>query len=231
LIYRNVLQRDICNFHKDINFEEGAVVIESLRQEHRNVEKLLLVLERELSVFARGERPDYEVVRAVIAYFQVYPEAYHHPLEDLVLEKLKVRDPAAAANIGDLAADHRRGAERLRRVAQAVESVLADRELLRQTVNDIIRDFIEHERRHIAMEERDFFPAVVKALQPQDWAEIASRSTDQRDPLFSDVVEARFDVVRRHILQLEQEAEAERLSEPMVAARKSAPCAQEKSSL
>ncbi len=186
------------------------MVIETLREEHRNIEKLLLVLERELGVFARGERANYEVIHSVIAYFQVYPDVYHHPLEDAVFEKLKMRDSAAAANIGDLAADHRRGAERLRWVEQAVESVLADRELLRQTINDIIRDFIEHERRHMAMEERDFFPAAVKALQPQDWAEIASRLTDQRDPLFSEVVEETFEVVRRHILQLEQEAEAER---------------------
>ena len=150
------------------------------------------------------------VVHAVIAYFQVYPDVYHHPLEDMVFEKLKVQDSAAAANIGDLAADHRRVAERLRRVSQAVESVLADQELLRQTVNDIIRDFIEHERRHMAMEERDFFPAAVKALQPRDWAEIASRLTNQKDPLFSEAVEERFEVVRRHILQLEQEAEEQR---------------------
>src|ERR1700760_3590789 len=103
-------------------FKEGAMIIEVLRQEHRNIEKLLVVLERELNVFARGDRPDYEVVHAIIAYFQVYPDAYHHPLEDEVFEKLKVRDSAAAAKIGDLAADHRRGAERLRRVAEAIET-------------------------------------------------------------------------------------------------------------
>ena len=186
------------------------MVIEILRQEHRNIEKLLLVLEQELDVFARGDRPDYEVVHAVIAYFQVYPDAYHHPLEDRVFEKLKVRDSTAAAKVGDLAADHRRGAERLRRVAHAVENVLADRELLRQTVNDILRDFIEQERRHMAAEERVFFPAAINALEPTDWAEITSRLTDQSDPLFSEVVEEKFEVVRRHILQLEQEAEAER---------------------
>ncbi len=186
------------------------MVIGVLRQEHRNIEKLLLVLERELSVFARGERPDYEVIHAVIAYFQVYPDTYHHPLEDLVFNKLKVRDPAAATRIGDLAADHRRGSERLRRVAQAVEKVLADQDLLRQTVNDIIRDFIEHERHHMAMEEQDFFPAAVKALQPQDWAEIASRSASQPNPLFNEVTEERFEIVRAHILQLEREAEVER---------------------
>ena len=186
------------------------MVIDILRQEHRNIETLLLVLERELGVFARGERPDYEVVHAVIAYFQVYPDACHHPLEDMVFDKLKARDSVAAARLGDLAADHRRGAERLHRVARAVENVLAGRELLRQAVNDIIRDFIEQERIHMAMEERYFFPAAVKGLQPQDWAEIAARLTDQRDPLFSDDVEEKFEVVRSHILQLEQEAEAER---------------------
>jgi len=186
------------------------MIIDSLRQEHRNIEKLLLVLEQELSIFDRAERPDYEVVWAIISYFEVYPDVYHHPREDMVFKKLKARDPAAAANIGDLAAEHRSDAERLRRVVHAVESVLADREVPRHTVDDIIRDFIVHERRHIAMEERDFFPAAVKALQPQDWAEIASTLTDQKDPLFSEIVDERFDAVRRHILQLEQEAEMER---------------------
>jgi hemerythrin-like domain-containing protein len=187
------------------------MIIDQLRQEHRNIEKLLLVMEREVSVFDRGERPDYEVIWAVIAYFQVYPDAYHHPQEDLVFNKLKARDPVAAVKIGDLAAEHRRGAEHLRRVAHAVESVLMDQEILRHTVDDIIRDFIGYERRHIAMEERDFFPAAAEALQPQDWAEIAlSRSAGQKDPLFSAAAEERFNAVRGHILQLEQEAEAER---------------------
>jgi len=144
------------------------------------------------------------------AYFVVYTDLYHHPPEDMIFETLKVRDSIAAATIGDIAADHRVGAERLHRVAQAIESVLADRDLLRQAVNDITRDFIEHERRHIAMEERDFFPAAVRALQAHDWTEIASRLNDHKDPLFSEGVEHRFEGVRRYILQLEQEAEAER---------------------
>jgi hemerythrin-like domain-containing protein len=186
------------------------MIIDLLRQEHRNIERLLLVLEQELSLFARGKRPDYEVVRAIIAYFEVYPDAYHHPQEDLVFKKLKMRDPAAAARVGDLAAEHRSGAERLRRVAQAVQGVLTDREIPRQVVDGIIRDFIVNERHHMVMEERVFFPAAIQALRPEDWAEIASTLTDQKDPLFSDIVEERFDAVRTHILQLEQESAAER---------------------
>ena len=188
-----------------------SMIIDFLRQEHRNVEKLLRVLEKELNVFDRGEQPDYEVIRAIIAYFEVYTEVYHHPQEDVVFKKLKARDPIAAAIIGDLSAEHRIGAERLHNVSRAVESVLADQIIPRQAVDSIIRDFIAHERNHIAMEERDFFPAAVKALHPHDWAQIASILTQQKhDPLFSEFVEQRFEVVRKHILQLEQEAEVER---------------------
>jgi len=186
------------------------MIIERLSREHRNIEKLLAILERELEEFDRGDRPDYEVIRAVISYFEVYPEVYHHPQEDLVFAKLRTRDPAAAAKVGDLAREHQKGAERLRRVAHAIDNVLADREILRKNVDSVVRDFIEHERRHMMMEDRDFFPATLKALKPQDWTEIASTVTGDEDPLFSDVVEERFDALRAHILQLEQEAEAER---------------------
>jgi hemerythrin-like domain-containing protein len=185
------------------------MIIERLSQEHRNVEKLLGVLEHELEIFDRGDRPDYEVIRAIVSYFEVYPEVYHHPQEDLVFAKLKVRDPVAAKKL-DLAHEHQMGTERLRRVAQAIDGVLADREILRQTVDSIIRDFIDRERHHMAMEERHFFPAALEALEAQDWAEIASTSSPRNDPLFSDVTEERFDTIRAHILRLEQEAEAER---------------------
>ena len=49
-------------------------IIEMLLQEHRDIEKLLDVVEKELNVFDRGERPDYEVINAVIDFFQKYPE-------------------------------------------------------------------------------------------------------------------------------------------------------------
>jgi hemerythrin-like domain-containing protein len=188
-----------------------SYIIEVLRQEHGNIEKLLRVLERELSVFDRGNRPDYEVVLAVISYFKDYPDSCHHPKEDMIIEKLKARDPLRAATIGDLEAEHREGARRLRRVALAVERVLSDQDLLRQTVDDIIRDFISHERQHMAMEERVVFPAALDTLQPEDWTDIAVKLADRDDPFYQPGFEAKFNTRRRNILKMEEEAEAERL--------------------
>ena len=187
-----------------------SYLIEVLRQEHCNIEKLLRVLERELSVFDRGDRPDYEVVLAVINYFKDYPDSCHHPKEDMILEKFRARDPAVAATIGDLEAEHREGAKRLRRVAQAVERVLSDQDLVRENVANIIRDFISHERQHMAMEERVVFPAALNALRPEDWADIALKLADRDDPFYQPGFEEKLNRLRRNILKMEEEAQAER---------------------
>ncbi len=187
-----------------------TMIIDILSREHRNIERLLSVLEHELDIFDHAGRPDYEVIASIIAYFEVYTELYHHRQEDLIFAKLRLRDPAAVAKMGDLAQEHRKGADRLHRVAIAVANVRAGGEIPRANVDAVIRDFLAHERRHIMMEDRDFFPAAVKALTAQDWTEIASTLTQHKDPLFSDATEARFDVLRAHIMELEKEAEAER---------------------
>jgi hemerythrin-like domain-containing protein len=203
-------QRSFGSFYDQLTPWVTTMIIELLNREHRNIERLLAVLEHELDIFDRADRPDYEVIRAIIAYFEIYTEMYHHPQEDRVFAKLRIRDPAAAAKIGDLAQEHKKGAERLRRVAKAVDAVLAGREVLRQDVDTIVRDFLVHERRHIMMEDSNFFPAAQKALRADDWAEIAEARSHHKDPLFSDATETRFDALRSHILQLEQEAEADR---------------------
>jgi hemerythrin-like domain-containing protein len=181
-------------------------LLDILREEHRNIETLLAVLERELNIFDRNERPDYEVVQAVIRYFEDYPDCCHHPKEDVVFAKLKARDPAAAASVGDLEAEHEKGAKRLRLVARAVESVLNEQEVPRQTVDGIVRDFIEKERRHMEMEEGILFPVAAKALLPEDWADIDARL--RSDPSLNRANEEQFNSLHQRILQWEQESVA-----------------------
>jgi hemerythrin-like domain-containing protein len=185
-------------------------IVEMLRQEHRNIEKLLRVLDREVSVFDRGGRPDYATILAAVDYFKDYPDTCHHPKEDFIFERLKIRDAAAAADIGDLEAEHVEGAKRLGRVAQTVEAVLNDQGLMRNTVSNIIHEFIDRERLHMMMEERIVFPAALKALRASDWAEIALKLADREDPLSQPALEDKFSTLRRKILELGDEAEAAR---------------------
>ena len=75
---------------------------------------------------------------------------------------------------------------------------------------DIIRDFISHERQHMAMEQRVVFPAALNALQPQDWADIALKMAGRDDPFYLPDFEQKFNRLRRNIREMEEEADPER---------------------
>lgn len=180
-------------------------MIEVLREEHRNIEELLLVLEQELLVFDRGELPDYEIIRAVIVYFQDYPDCCHHPKEDMIFEKLKVRDPVAAESAGDLEVEHHNERTRLQRVADMIRLILTNHDVPGQRVDHIMGDFIEQERRHMKMEEHLIFSAAANALQSEDWAKIDARWSEARDSLFNMAIEERCQSLRERILRRQRE--------------------------
>ena len=100
---------------------------------------------------------------------------------------------------------------RLRRIAQIIDSVLNDQELLREDVDRIVRDFIDNERKHIALEDEVIFPAIIDTLQPGDWAEIALTVADRYGPPSQADFEEQFGTLRRNILELEDAAVARRL--------------------
>ena len=185
-------------------------IIDLLLEEHQNIEKLLLVVEHELEIFDSSGRPDYEILQTIIQYFQDYPESCHHPKEEMIFEKLKARDPAAAKRFGDVEAEHEVETRRLHSFARAVASVLADQEFLRESFHLAVHDFIEHQREHLRKEELLLFPAAAKALRPKDWADIDARLEDRKDPLFDSVVEEKFHNLQQTILRWEQETEETR---------------------
>jgi len=180
-------------------------LIDVLREEHRNIEKLLGVLEQELGVFDRRERPDFDTLRAVIDYFEEYPARCHHPKEDMMVDMMRARDPVLAAKLDDIETGHREEADRLIELARTIESVRTGRDLPRQSVADVVREFIAHERRHIGIEERELFPAALRVLPPSDWASIEARMSDARDPLFNGTIEGKFRALADKILQWERE--------------------------
>ena len=153
---------------------------------------------------------NYKTESKIIEFFKKYPDSCHHPKEDIIYEKFKVRDPDRAASISDLQAEHREGAVRLRRVAQAIENVLNDEEVPREGVDRIVRDFIDNERKHIALEEEVVFPAIVDTLQPGDWADVALTLADRYGPPSAADFEEQFSTLRRNILELEEAAVARR---------------------
>jgi len=182
-------------------------IIQVLRREHGNITKLLKVLERQMIVFDQAGKPDYDIIDGVIDYLLSYPDLYHHPKEELLLAKLRERDPDGAEAAGDLKHEHEEIAARTRELAAGVRAALEQADTSNRSVVQRTQDFIELQKRHLEQEERVFFPEALKALTSEDWAELEARMTDEDDPLFGENVGERYKALHRNILEWERQNE------------------------
>lgn len=176
-------------------------ILRVLHQEHTNIGKLLKVLERRVAELEAAEAGHLELIRDILDYFQNFPDACHHPKEDLVLERLKVRDPAAAEPAKGLGDEHAALAGLTDRFAASVDRMLADETIARDAVRAEANEFIQAYWRHMRLEEEHFFPAARRALTDQDWQDIAVELADPEDPLFSDRTAERYWRLRYEIFE------------------------------
>lgn len=185
-----------------------AAIIDSLREDHVNMHRLLDVLESQIEVFRRGEEPDYELLTQTVDYCLNYPDHIHHPQEDQVYRRLSAKDPALKKQMGDLEAAHEDLSALTRRVAQALEAILKEGEVDRQAVVGVTESFIRAYRRHIEIEEKSFFPLAESALDDDDWLAIETELAQSSDPLFGEETAAAYRRLRDNIIRWSDSAAA-----------------------
>ena len=161
-----------------------ANILAILRQDHENMSRLLDALERQIDAFAGGGRPDPDIVLAIADYVMGYPDRFHHPVEDMVLDALRQRDPEAAQPAEGLEDEHARIGHLTRDFNTAVATWVADEPTRRADFLDTGRAFVTAMRDHIAREDREFFPAAEAALSEDDLKRLAGRLPKLDDPLF-----------------------------------------------
>lgn len=183
-----------------------AETIDILMQDHRNLARLLKVLERQVTYFERSGEADFEIVHAVVDYCLTYPDLCHHPKEDVVLRRLLARDPRAVGLIGDLEAEHRKLAAVTRHFAAALYQLLHGGGRPETWFGDAARDFLDSYWRHMDHEETLFFPIALQELDEADWAAVDGEIGLLVDPLFGGKVEERYKVLRNEILMWDEVA-------------------------
>lgn len=185
-----------------------SATIDKLRDEHRNMAKLLTLLNREVLAFSNGESADFELVESILEYSLNFPNACHHPKEDVLYERLCERDAEAAKAVGDLGGEHEELHALTMRLSQAVENVLRDRELPRDWFAEVAGEYIRFLRRHMQMEEVVFFPAADRVLTDEDWSAVDEQVFGKTDPLFDGETDGHYESLRQAILRGEGDADA-----------------------
>lgn len=180
-------------------------VIDMLQEEHRAMAKLLKALERQLDLLAQAEHPDYDVIDGVLQYCREFPDRCHHPKEDLLLERLLMRQPDASEKIGDLYKEHEELANLTNRLVHGFDSLLNEAEISREGIVSLGREFLQHYWDHMRKEEEVFLPLAREVLSDSDLKQVDRKISGAPDPLFGPEVDERFDSLREHIIAWDRE--------------------------
>ena len=178
-------------------------VIQELRSEHANMERILKVLDRQIGVFEAAGQPDYTTIEDIVLYFLDYPDQCHHPKEDLVAQRLLELAPDRAAPLRVLADQHKELGALTHRMAGVIRRVLEEAELPRREVIAAVKAFVDAQRHHIQMEEAHFLPLAEELLSASDLQALASELFGKTDPLFGSKTERHFEMLRNYILKSE----------------------------
>ena len=180
-------------------------VVWKLREDHRNMARLLNLVGREIDVFEKGEHPDYELIETILDYLMNFPDHLHHPVEDMIYRKLEARDPEAVKSIGDLTGEHERLYQSIHRFFAALQNVLQDETLPRDWFSGVAREYHDSLLRHMQMEEVLFLPAAMRALSAEEWKEIETELGNEKDPLFGGEADRRYKALHKEIMDWSEE--------------------------
>jgi hemerythrin-like domain-containing protein len=175
-------------------------IIDRLHAEHANLERLVRLLDRQPPLAPDAGAPHVGLLVDALFYLTRFPDVTHHPLEDRIVERLRVVDALGGEMAAEIEAQHavlaRQGLELLR----DLESALREEGTPPELVGIGTRLYAERLRHNIAVEELVLFPRAVHSLGDDDWRAIESALPHVRpDPLFQTPAEARFEELRKVI--------------------------------
>jgi hemerythrin-like domain-containing protein len=165
--------------------------------EHVNFARLLDLLETQVAAFQRGERPNYDLMGNIVYYLRSFADRFHHPREDAAFARLVERDPGTQLIVNRVQQEHRVIAAAGDDFFNRLNEVTADVMTPRATIEAAAATYLVYYRHHIAAEEREIIPRAAQLLTQKDWAAVTAAVPP--DPLFGDVVEARFQELRSQI--------------------------------
>jgi hemerythrin-like domain-containing protein len=173
--------------------------VELWHAEHRDFERLLDLLQKEVAVFHRGGHPNYELMFEIVQYLRHYPDRLHHPREEVAFKRLISRDPTCEPRVAALEQEHRVIAAAGDALLKFLEEIMKEALVPRAKVEFSAATYLVYYRLHIAREEEDVLPLAARLLTPEDWKAIAAAVPPGPDPLFGEHPETRFRELRRRI--------------------------------
>jgi hemerythrin-like domain-containing protein len=167
-------------------------LLAELRQDHRNMARVLDLMDGIVTSMEAGKDPDFELFDEAMRYMTVYPDAVHHPKEDVVYEQLRVKRPDLGEDLDHVPDDHADIARLGNLLRNEVEAIVAGAAVRREKMIGDTSAYIRRLRDHMNWEERDLFRRIDAMLDGEEGTVDVAAYEHIRDPVFELEIEAGF---------------------------------------
>lgn len=169
-----------------------SAILNHIHQDHRNMTRLLDLLDREVGELAEGVDHDYALMADIVSYFNHYPTRFHHPYEDRVFDWIGAQRPVLAGLIEELRLEHETQTKMGSELAVFLKAICAGHVVPRDQVVERLTDYIALQRGHIDKEEGRLLKGLEEILSDQHMIEIPLPDRGELDPLFGDEIDVAF---------------------------------------
>jgi hemerythrin-like domain-containing protein len=139
----------------------------------------------------------------MLYYIDTFPERLHHPKEDCYLfSRLRARTHEADEVLDRLEDQHRRGAQMVRELEQALLRYEQGGSAHLEGFALCVREYADFHWRHMREEEEAILPLAEKVLTASDWAEIDRAFAGNADPLIGEQLQRNYEALFTRIVAM-----------------------------
>ncbi|MHA7880503.1 MAG: hemerythrin domain-containing protein [Saccharospirillum sp.] len=176
---------------------------QQLRDDHKNLVKVLDVLEREIALYdtreeSGTEKPDVLLILDIMDYIQHYPERFHHPLEEATFDYLTEHNLGDGEAIAAIRAEHKALEIGSSKVRTLIDSINLGEAVSLDTLHGALTQFHTEQLDHLRREEKTVFKDIHNLDDAASDA-ILQRVEQRQDPLFTETVTQQFDELIKYL--------------------------------
>ena len=169
-----------------------ADLMRELREDHRNMSIVLDLLDDVTAKIRDEDDSVLELLAEIMHYMTVYPDAVHHPKEDVAYAQLREHRPDLAEGLEDVPGDHKDIAELGLRLKSDIDSIESGTAVRREQLVEDASGYVKRLRDHINWEEGDLFERIDRMLESKTHPVDLSHFDSTYDPVFSESSAAGF---------------------------------------
>lgn len=139
--------------------------------EHRLIERMVAVLDRQRASIDGGGRPDNDLLDTAADFMRTYADRCHHGKEEeLLFAKLKTKEMSAdmVAAMDQLIADHARSRQLVGRMRELNGRSRGGEAAAASELVGVLGELVKLYPDHIAREDKHFFPAAMHYLSREE---------------------------------------------------------------